>query len=433
MSNALFIRNYLMIVLLIFATGWMLDQVLAYYIEQENISSDNTKLQGSFLYIETILSDSQSTIASAWQQHHAAIENALGYPVALYQLSDFSGDKTFLHALVLGQIMSLSNENKDILYYKKMSDTNHIIALGPLSGNSHYSSDVLVISIYYLLVAAVLFFWLRPFSSDLHALRTAASSFGEDDFSARVEVNQSSSIRLVADAFNSMAQRIEDLVSAHEDLTHAVSHELKTPLARFKFSLEIIENCNDSVQRQVHLQAMKEDVCELDQLIEEMLSYARFSVHNLKLHLETVDAGTWLNEVIHRYELDNNGIQIHLALNSTDQETLLKIDRHMMNRAIHNLIRNALCYARSQINISMQTANGYVELRIEDNGPGIPVQSRDQIFQPFTRLDSSRNRQFGGHGLGLAISQKILQQHGGSIKVIDSILGGAGFRLSWPE
>ena len=258
-------------------------------------------------------------------------------------------------------------------------------------------------------------------------------NFGNNNFSARVNLNQASSIQPVADAFNSMAQRIEDLVSAHEDLTHSVSHELKTPLARFKFSLEIIENCDDSNQRQANLQAMKEDVCELDELIEEMLSYAQFGVHNLRLNLQAVNARVWLQDVISRYDLDNNEIEIYLIVNTPEPETMIRIDKHLMNRAVHNLIRNALCYALNQINISLQLAGDYVKLTIEDDGPGIPVQFQDQIFQPFTRLDSSRNRQSGGHGLGLAITQKIVQQHGGRIEVSHSLLGGAGFQLSWPS
>lgn len=434
MSSTLFLRSYLMIVLLILAVGWMLDQVLVYYGEQENIVLDNSHLRGSFLYVDAILTDSRPAIKAAWEQHHATLESALGYPITLYQFSDFSGDKAFLQALALGQIVALSNESKAITYYKTMSDNDHIIAFEPASDKPiHPTADDLVIGVYYLLVAVILFFWLRPFSSALRQLRAAAINFGDNNFSVRVNLNQTSSVQPVADAFNSMAQRIEDLVSAHEDLTHSVSHELKTPLARFKFSLEIIENCEDSSQRQAYLQAMKEDVCELDELIEEMLSYAQFGVHNLKLNLQAVNARVWLQDVISRYELDNNEIEIHLVVNTPEPETMIRIDKHLMNRAVHNLIRNALSYALNQINISLQLAGNYVKLTIEDDGPGIPVQFHDQIFQPFTRLDSSRNRQSGGHGLGLAITQKIVQQHGGRIEVSNSLLGGAGFQLTWPR
>ena len=148
-----------MIVLLILAVGWVLDQVLVYYGEQDNITSGNTHFRGSFLYVDAILTSSRPAISAAWEQHHATLESALGYPVALYQFSDFSGDKAFLQALMSGDIVALSNESKVMSYYKKLSDNNYIIALGPVSDyRIRPFSDDLVIGVYYLLVAVVLFF-----------------------------------------------------------------------------------------------------------------------------------------------------------------------------------------------------------------------------------------------------------------------------------
>ena len=91
------------------------------------------------------------------------------------------------------------------------------------------------------MVATAIYLWLLPFSRDLCELRRATKKFGNENFATRVKVGKNSSIAPVATAFNSMAQRIDDLITAHQDLTHAVSHELKTPLSRFKFSLEIIK------------------------------------------------------------------------------------------------------------------------------------------------------------------------------------------------
>ncbi|HFD13026.1 MAG TPA: HAMP domain-containing protein [Crenotrichaceae bacterium] len=433
MSKALFLRSYLIIVFLILAVGWGLDRILVYYNEQENSSSEKTQLLGSFLYIDTLIKHSGSNVEAAWEQLHRVFEKTLGFPVALYQLSDFSADKSFLNGLASGQVIALSNEQDALVYYRKISDSDHIVALGPVEDRGNRpSSDIMLIAAYHLFVAVVLFFWLRPLSNDLHELRTAAMHFGDDNFSTRVNINHSSSIRPVADAFNSMARRIEDLVSAHEDLTHAVSHELKTPLSRFKFSLEIMTNLDDSKQRQAYLQAMKDDVRELDGLIDEMLSYAQFGVHNLKLNLEVVHAEDWLKEIISQYNPDINGVDINLVVDTSGEAETIRIDKHLMSRAIHNLIRNGLCYAQSQLLVTLQLVDGRVILLIEDDGLGIPEQFREQVFQPFSRLDSSRNRQSGGHGLGLAIAQKVIMQHGGSISVGESSLGGAGFKLNWP-
>jgi len=433
MSNLLFARSYLLIILLILAAGWGLDRLLADYTEQATISTEKTLLRGSFLYIDTRLTQHRQAIPIAWARNQAAIETTLGYPAMLYQLSDFSAADEFVHSLAAGQIIALSSESNAILYYRQMSNSDYIIALGPLHSHSETPiSDILLIAIYHLLVAGALFLWLRPVSSALHELRTAAVNFGEENFAARVNLTQTSAVRPVADAFNAMAQRIEDLISAHEALTHAVSHELKTPLSRFKFSLEIMGNVDDVLQRQQYLQAMKEDVRELDELIEEMLSYARFGAHNLELNLETINAQHWLQAIIQQYDSDPVKTDLHQVAQILDTEKNIRIDTHLMSRAINNLIRNGLRYAQSQLTVSLDMTDQPVIIRIDDDGPGIPESYREQVFQPFTRIDTSRDRQSGGYGLGLAITQKIVQQHGGHISVDQSPLGGAGFILCLP-
>ncbi len=228
-----------------------------------------------------------------------------------------------------------------------------------------------------------------------------------------------------------MTQCIQELVVAHKDLTHAVSHELKTPLARFKFSLEMISSNDNVEKKRKYVQAMQQDVRELDELIEEMLRYAKLSTENLKLNLEKVHPKQWLQGIISQY--DQGKVKIHFQFfaepSSTEKEII--IDLHLMSRAIHNLIRNGLRYAQSQLQVSLEIGNHQIKLRIDDDGVGIPEKYFDHIFQPFTRLDASRDRQSGGYGLGLAITQKIVQQHGGHIVVDKSVLGGAGFQLIW--
>lgn len=430
MSKLLFLRSYLIIVLLILAVGWGLDRLLVHYTEQESISAEKTLLQGSFLYIDTLFDQHQENISTTWARNHAGIETALGYPATLYQLSDFSGAHEFVQSLASAQIIALSSESNALIYYRQLHSSDYIIALGPLPGSGEApTSDLLLIALYHLLVAGALFLWLRPLSCALHELRTAAVDFGTENFAARVNLGQTSAIRPVADAFNAMAQRIQDLISAHEELTHAVSHELKTPLTRFKFSLEIITDLDDVEQKQQYLQAMKEDVRELDDLIEEMLSYARFGAHNLKLDLETINAEHWLQAIIKQYDSNTIKTSLSLAAHISETEKNIYIDQHLMSRAINNLIRNGLRYAKSQLVVSLDITEQQVKIRIDDDGPGIPESCREQVFQPFTRLDTSRDRQSGGYGLGLAITKKIVQQHGGDIRVDQSPLGGAGFLL----
>ena len=373
-------------------------------------------------------------IETGWNAEQTVIQTALGFPVALLQSSDFSGDKQIINALESGKITTLATEEKSNIYYQKLQNTHFIIALGPVDNSTiRESTDGILIWVYYLLVAIALYIWLWPLSRDLRELRKTAIDFGAENFAARVKINKSSSITPVATAFNSMAQRIQDLITSHQDLTNAVSHELKTPLSRFKFSLEIVNNSDDKELSKKYLQAMKQDVCELDELIDEMLNYAKLGTHNLKLNPQCVEPKQWLKTIIESYSQEEIKISLEIMSLNSEQEKYITIDKHLMSRAVHNLIRNGLRYAHHHLKISFNKVDEKIYLSIEDDGIGIPEQFREQIFQPFARLDTSRDRQSGGYGLGLAITQKIVQQHGGKVVVDKSVLVGARFKLSWVD
>jgi signal transduction histidine kinase len=421
MSTLLFIRSYLLIVFLILLVGLGLDKVLSLYTTQESVPTEKMLLKGSFLYIEKQLKENLN--------NQAAIQSELGFPITLYQLSDFSSQEQFISLLAAEETVVTVDEDGGAIYYQQPKNTDTIIAIGPLSHQKEpLVSEAMIIALYYFLVAGALFVWLWPFSKDLHTLRKAATSFGEEGFSTRVNLRKNSSITPVANAFDLMAQHIQELVVSHQDLTNAVSHELKTPLARFKFSLEIIAALDNPEKRDKYIQSMKGDVQELDELIDEMLRYAKLTTDNLQLHLEKVDAEQWISDIIAHYQQDN--IQFIFKA-STKTGKKIVIDIHQMSRAINNLIRNGLRYTENRLQVNVKIMVNKITIHIDDDGQGIPTEHLDHVFHPFTRLDTSRDKQSGGYGLGLAITQKIIQQHHGSIVANHSVLGGASFQISW--
>lgn len=431
MSRWLFVRNYVLVVLLVLGVGWAMDRILIYGGDQRNIQFDQHSLQGSFLYIKSKFSGQQPNIPRVWAKQGSILQAELGYPLSIFHLSDFSDASQITEPLAMQAIVALSSDSEGIIYYSRINKTDYIIALGPIPvQSSGLSFEIILIATYHLLIASVLFLWFAPLARDLQKLRDVASHFGAEDFSARIKLGKNSSIALVADAFNGMAQRIQTLVSAHRDLTHAVSHELKTPLARFKFSLEIIEGLGNDQKSAAYIHAMKQDVRELDGLIDEMLSYARLDIQNLVIKREEVNALEWLKgfEVLYSHE----EIKISFNFKGCALFQELFIDRHLMDRAVNNLIRNGLRFAVKELEVSLEINAHKVKLYISDDGQGIPVQDRTKVFQPFMRLESSRDKQAGGYGLGLAIAKKILQQHEGTVVVGGSYLGGAEFFLSWP-
>lgn len=214
-------------------------------------------------------------------------------------------------------------------------------------------------------------------------------------------------------------------------LTNAVSHELRTPLARFKFSLEILARTPDGARKQDYIDNMKGDVAEPESLIDEMLSYARLSAHNLLMNLVEIDVRHWLQRELAVYANENVRVACRFAIQPSMSDCRSSLNPDLMARAIHNIIRNGLRYAKHIINVHAQLNEE--SICICDDGPGIPPEMHARIFEPFSRLETSRAKASGGYGLGLAIAARILQRHQGRISVTNSEPCGVCFVMEWPR
>lgn len=441
-SSLYFLRSYVALAAAILVIALALDGVIAWLIP-EAPSSQAAAYAPTFALIESRLqavtdqpSDGQGeSLTRAFAATQDELQTAIDLPLALIDVADFTGQDSFLQTLVTGEIVSLyDSADREILYHQ-IADSSFILALGPLPAVSSAggSIETFVIVSYYVLVAIILFLWVRPFYRDLGSLRHAASRFGRDDFATRVKVADGSSILPVAESFNRMAERIQYLVTAHHDLTNAVAHELRTPLARFKFSMEILNNTNDVDKKAAYLASMKTDVQELEELIDEMLTYAQLSEENLQLSRTSLAVDLWLQQQVAQYPASPIPIECRFQPLLGDDNSNATFNPDMLARALHNIIRNCLRYAGSVITVTGTIAGGRVTLRVADDGPGIPDDKHAAVLEPFARLDTSRDRKSGGYGLGLAIAQRILQRHGGSIHVENNTPHGAVFVLQWPR
>ncbi len=433
-SSVFFLRSYIVIAVGILIIALALDSLMLWMLPSNEQS--NTEIYASdFAMIELLLVDESSEPSAVVTRFNAVaeqLEEALATPVRLYEPEDMGNQQAFLLTLRNGHIESFRDgESREILY-KMIPATGQVIALGPLleekKSNAFIETGVIVS--YYLLVALLLFLWSRPFYRDLSSLRLAASQFGRDNFHTRVAVAPNSSILPVAQSFNKMAERIQYLVTAHRDLTNAVAHELRTPLARFKFGLEMIPKIHDEQRLDEHLNAMKADVQELEELIDEMLSYAKLSEDNLQLQLHAIRINAWMERQLTLYA--QSQIPVRLQVHHENDATEVYFNSDLLARALHNVMRNCLRYAETEVLVTCTIEVAAVAIRISDDGPGIPEEYRESIFEPFARLDTSRDRQSGGYGLGLAIARRILQRHGGNIYVENTQSEGATFVLHWP-
>ena len=279
-------------------------------------------------------------------------------------------------------------------------------------------------------LAIVLYFWVRPHWRDLEHIRLAAQRFGDNDLGSRILLPSRSTVRSLAGHFNQMAERIEGLIANQRELTNAVSHELRTPIARLSFELDQLRQQSDPRQSRALINDMYADLGELEEMVSELLTYASLEPGATQVTREHIEAHSWLDSVIGAVALEAEAQGVQLSLRTCEVD-VIQIEPRFMARAVINLLRNAIRYADRRVEVSLVKFGSGYEVRVNDDGPGVPLEGRTKIFEPFLRLDASRDRRTGGFGLGLALVKRVSQWHGGQVEVQDSEWGGASFRMTW--
>lgn len=427
-----FFSFYIFVVLaiLILRLGFSpaVDKALESYFSRQVAAYYGDVVSGFFYVIEKEL---QRRPRSQWGETVEALQDHFTYPVAIepFDTLDLSEDER--NTLASGGIFVKGDGD---LFRRQVGDTGMVLTLGPLpefEGN-FVLLEIMIFGVIFLLLAVFSLFWAVPFARKLERISTAAVAFGNGQFDVRAEVPNRSALAPMADAFNRMADRIQELITSHRELTHAVSHELRTPVARIRFGMEMIASAEDHHERQRQLEGMRRDVDELDALVTEMLTYARFDRESFHPEMEELDLTPWLKDLTAAAAEDIGAPNINCRINSPNSEVQSRVNPTYLERAVRNLLQNANRYAKTRIHVTLETADGQCRIHVDDDGPGVPAEDRERILDPFVCLDISRDRESGGHGLGLAIVRRIAEWHGGSVEVGDAPIGGARFTLGWP-
>lgn len=261
----------------------------------------------------------------------------------------------------------------------------------------------------------------RRITRRLQRLQDGVEQLGAGDLSARVEVSGRDEVARLAGAFNRAAERIEGLVQRQRRVLASASHELRSPLARIRMTLGLLET--DDAERQGWVDGAIGDVTELDKLIEHLLLTARLESTGPVVDPLPVD----LLELA-RDEADRTGAQL-----SGDPVTVAG-DPTMLGLLVRNLLENARRHGGgSQVDVTLTSAAERAELTVADRGPGIPEQERERIFEPFYRPAGHREGADGGVGLGLALAREIARHHGGDVQHRPRDGGGSLFVVSLPR
>lgn len=305
----------------------------------------------------------------------------------------------------------------------------------PLSAYS-WTVIVFLLAVIVMAIAFSGYFLIKRFDQRLRNIETVASRIARGELDARVKrVEDNDSISRLGSAFNAMADHIQRLMYVQKEMIHAVSHELRTPVARIRFGVQMIEDCPSEEALKKQISGIDGDIQELDELIDEILTYARLEQGGPILAFQEADVCGIVDQVISEQSSVKPEMKIFAEYKpGSDLWKLSDVEARYIHRSIQNLVGNATRYADSTVKVVCSFDKDTCRVDVEDDGPGIPEDQWESVFTPFARLDDSRTRSSGGYGLGLSIVRRILYWHGGQAFLGRSAdLGGAKFSLVWPR
>lgn len=349
-------------------------------------------------------------------------------PLNVYQLNDLDQHKT---------LIDLRHGLDQPLIIAVMPEGVNYLNLGPIPRFDRYPFSLILVIVILdtLLLGLVAYLLVHPIEKRLKVLAKAANQIKRGHLDVRADVDSVDAIGMLAAAFNAMAEHIQMLLDMQKEMIRAISHELRTPVARMRFSLQMIEDAQSDADRLPLLQGMDGDMEQLDELIDEILTYARMEHATPELQFVLLDVDDVISRVLKEMgsAARKNSVRLeHIPENLPPQHRLVEAEFRGIHRVIQNFVGNAIRYAKSQVRISFLIDGITCKILVEDDGPGVPEEEREKIFSPFVRLDTSRNQASGGYGLGLSIVRRLVNWHHGRVWVEQSALGGAAFSMEWP-
>ena len=341
---------------------------------------------------------------------------------------EINGSFGSAESILLATLEHSIKTNKPIRVY---TDDKHLNIVVPHKGKYiHFttSSKRLVsrttpLVLFWAITTSVVMFiialiFLRNQIRPIRKLAAAANLFGRGVHLTNFKPAGAREVRQAATAFNKMLEKIHRQVSERTDMLAGISHDLRTPLTRMKLELEMLPKSNE-------IEALKEEVHEMEKMVEGFLAFVRGDTQELS---EKVNLHQVLSSVAAGFKHSD------LIINLTCPLSLDLIVRpSAFKRAFQNLMSNASHHA-SQLNITAEkdTGAGGIRVQLDDNGPGIAEEQRENVFKPFYRCDTGRNLQSGGIGLGLSITRDIILNHGGRITLGESPEGGLQVEIILP-
>jgi signal transduction histidine kinase len=251
----------------------------------------------------------------------------------------------------------------------------------------------------------------------LREMATAARAMAEGDYGRRVTATSRDEVGELARAFNAMSQQLGEVDRLRRDLVANASHELRTPLGALRVRLE---NMVDGVEP-TNAAAISETLSQVERLgdlVEQLLDLSKLESGAVPLQLSEIRARDLLEQVAGEWSGQTGTDAIRIELASQSDELLLRVDAERMRQVLRNLVANAIRHSPEvgRVQLSARADDAATRLEVSDDGPGIPADDLERVFERFYRSDRARSADAGGAGLGLAIARWIVELHGGTIR-----------------
>jgi len=421
-----FLRLYFSIVVTLAIVSWGQDQLWRMYAQSARPADDRPSQTAVLAIIERQL---QAIPKEQWATTVADLVRGTGLDLELMEREELAGVEP---AGLDGGGPALWNDADDRVWaLQRLANSDRVLAFRFVDETSKRTPLEWALGIvFYAAIAFVIMLWLWPLSRDLRALERSTLRFGDRNWSFDANIPSGSPVASLADAFRRMARRIDGLIGSHKDMSNALSHEIKTPLARMRFEIELARSAETRQAMLQHLDHLTTDIAELNAFVTATLEYAVLERAEIALNIGQHDFTHVVPAVTESVKRSARS-DLVMSCDVADGAKSVTCDAHLIETVLRNLLYNATRYASQRIHVSFGVVAERYRLHVEDDGPGIPEADRERVFGSFVQLGAGSGPRTG-FGLGLAIVKRAIEWHGGAASVDRSALGGARFVVEWP-
>lgn len=414
----------------LFMISWGLDALVAHHTDDEG--HNDTVIQKQLF--EGISQQLNNTPIKELPNEIKKISHYYQVSLSLGQTSHVALPQSLLTQLSQTGGLLLASENNPYLIRALDKHSDVFIKMhipnDPIENNN---IDIILTTILYLGVCSIIILWLFPLTRRLYFLTSVAEKIGEGNLELRVSTNKYSYIRSFENSFNQMAEKIENLVNDNKILARSLSHDIRTPMSCLRFGVEAALDSKDISKKDVYIHRMEAELTRMEDMTSAFLEYAGMERKSFNLKKEPINIHYFLQNVAEDLQPLAQQYNVNIQYNKIEDSTSVMLDEYWCQRALQNLISNAVHYASKLVFINVNITASTLIINIEDDGKGIPENKLNIIFSPFVKLDNNRSREQGHFGLGLAICNKVMDWHQGQALASNSSqYGGAKFTLRFP-